>query len=172
MAYANVTTLQMIQHLYHVYGCIISHDIQENMSHFTAPWAPNLAFKTSVEQIEYTVDFASSGGVPITTQMQVNTAYTLLFNTGVFTEARREWLHHHLIKHTWNNICIHFAQAHEDNCLVQQHIREGGRYQKANNALESFVNDTAEAFANLATAAAAHRDVVLCLTNTNTELLQ
>ena len=75
-------------------------------------------------------------------------------------------------EHTWNHFKTHFALAHEDNRLVQQHTTQGKGYHQANNAMDAFVTDTAEAFANLAMAAASDRNVLKTLTNTNNDLLQ
>jgi hypothetical protein len=170
--FANVTTLALIQHLLRVHGRITAHDLEENFTRFKKPWDPNAPFETLIEQMDDAVDFANAGGIPISAPQLINTAYTLLFNTGAFADACREWRRRPAVDHTWDNFKIHFAIAHEDNRLVQQHTTQGGGYHTANNAMDSFVTDTAEAFANLATAAASDRDVLRTLTNTNNDLLQ
>ncbi len=170
--YANITTLQLLQHLLRVHGRITAHDLEENFIRFKKPWDPNSPYETLIEQMDDAVDFANAGGSPISAQQQINTAYTLLFNTGVFSDGCREWQRRPSIEHTWHNFKTHFALAHEDNRLVQQHTTQGGGFHQANNAMDAFVTDTAEAFANLATAAASDRDVLRTLTNTNNDLLK
>jgi hypothetical protein len=170
--YAYITTLQLLQHLLRVHGRITAHDLEENFIRFKKPWDPNSPYDTLIEQIDDAVDFANAGGSPISAQQQINTAYTLVFNTGVFSDACREWRKRPPAEHTWQNFQTHFAFAHEDNRLIQQHTTQGGGFHQANNAMDSFVTDTAEAFANLATAAASDRDVLRTLTNTNNDLLQ
>ena len=95
-----------------------------------------------------------------------------MFSTGVFADACREWRRRPAAEHTWDTFKTHFALAHEDNRLIQQHTTQGGGFHQANNAMDAFVTETAGAFANLATAAASDRDVLKTLTNTNNDLLQ
>ena len=170
--YANVTTLQLLQHLLRVHGRITAHDLAENFTRFKTAWDPNSPFETLIEQIDDAVDFATAGGDPFSNQQQINTAYTLVFNTGMFSDACREWRRQPILEQTWDNFKTHFALAHEDNRLLQQHTTQGGGYHQANNAMDSFVTETAEAFANLATAAASDREVLKTLTTTNNELLK
>jgi hypothetical protein len=155
-----------------VHGRITAHDLAENFTRFKTAWDPNSPFETLIEQIDDAVDFANAGGDPLSDQQQINTAYTLVFNTGVFSDACRKWRRKPLLNQTWDIFKTHFALAHEDNRLIQQHTTQGGGYHQANNAMDAFVTETAEAFANLATAAASDREILKTLTTTNNELLQ
>ena len=78
--YAYVTTLQFLQHLLRVHGRITAHDLQENYLRFKKPWDPNAPYETLIEQIDDTVDFANAGGSPISSQQQINTAYTCVLH--------------------------------------------------------------------------------------------
>jgi hypothetical protein len=89
--FANVTTLALIQHLLRVHGRITAHDLEENFPRFKKPWDPNAPFENLIEQMDDAVDFANAGGIPISAPQLINTAYTLLFNTGAFADACREW---------------------------------------------------------------------------------
>jgi hypothetical protein len=51
-----------------------------------------------------------------------------------------------------------------------QNITQGSGYHNANNAIDTFVNETADAFTNLATATASDRQIFDDLTATNKEI--
>jgi hypothetical protein len=67
------------------------------------------------------------------------------------------------------NLKTQFAEAHQDLCQ-RQNTTQGSGYHNANNAIDSFVNETPYAFANLATATASDRQMLADLTATNKEI--
>jgi hypothetical protein len=70
---------------------------------------------------------------------------------------------------TWDNFKSSFAEAHSDLRLSQQ-TTQGAGFHSANNAMESFVTETADAFANLATTSDCQ--LMADLAATNKALLQ
>jgi hypothetical protein len=113
--------------------------------------------------------FLYAAGSPYTVAQVVINAYSLIFSTGLFQEACREWRKKLAIDKTWAHFKEHFAEAHHDLCLTQWTTQEGG-YHSANNVMDSFVNETADAFANLATATALDCQMFDDLTAINKEL--
>jgi hypothetical protein len=125
---------------------------------------------TFVTQIEDTIEYAAAGQTPYMAPRVIANAYTLVYNTGLFPDACREWRHHPAAKKNWTTFKIHFSKAHNDYRLTQNTAQTSG-YHTANNVMEGFVNDTANALANLATVTASDRAMMAELIKTNTELL-
>ena len=171
IGFANVTTLMLIQHLLASYGQITEHALQANDSLFKGPMDPSQPFETFITQIEDATEYAAAGNTPYTDTQVIANAYTIVFNTGIFPDACREWRRRPQAEKTWVNLKIHFAEAHNDYRLTQTTI-QGSGYHNANNAMEDFVSETADAFANLATATASDRTMLAELTQSNSELLR
>jgi hypothetical protein len=107
-----------------------------------------------------------------TTAQVVTNFHLLIFNTGMFPESCREWRRKPENEKIWANFKIQFTKAHQDWRLAQGTTQMGG-YNGANNAmLDSFVNNTADAFTNLATATASDHQMMSDLTTTNKDLTQ
>ena len=161
--FANVTTLQLLTHLLTTYGRITPYQLEENDKRFKKPFDPNQPFETLVEQIDDATDYAIAGGSPYTVSQIVSNAYNLVFNTGMFPEACREWRLKPEADKTWETFKTDFAVAHIDLRNLR-HTSQTGGYQQANQLMEVFATETADAFLNLATATAADRDSIRTLT--------
>jgi hypothetical protein len=111
---------------------------------FRAKWDPNQPFEMLVEQIEDAIDFATAGQTPYTDKQVVDNAYTLVFSTGLFPEACREWRRTAADDKTWTNFKTLFYTAHDDLREQQTHTAQGGGYHQANQAMENFCLETAE----------------------------
>jgi hypothetical protein len=118
-----------------------------------------------------TIDFATAGLTPYTDKQVVDNAYTLVFGTGLFPDACREWRRTATGDKTWTNFKTLFYTAHDDLREQQTHTAQGGGYHQANQAMEKFCIETAESIAQMANAATADRTVLTEITNTNTTLL-
>jgi hypothetical protein len=72
---------------------------------------------------------------------------------------------------TWGNFKLAFSEAHQDLRQVQA-TTQGAGYHGTNTSVESFAHETANAFANLATATAAAADwhILAERTSANTTL--
>ena len=91
VGYVNVTTLELLNHLYESYAKIIHNNLRENDQCMNAPYDPNEPFEVLIDQIEDAIDYAAAGNMPYTPTQIVNTAYNLLFDTGVFADECKEW---------------------------------------------------------------------------------
>ena len=91
VGYANVTTLQLLNHLYECYAKITHNNLRENDQRMNAPYDPNKPFEVLIDQIEDAIDYAAAGNMPYTPTQIVNAAYNLLFDTGVFADEYKEW---------------------------------------------------------------------------------
>jgi hypothetical protein len=98
--------------------------------------------------------------------------YDLIFATGMFPEACREWRRCITNTRTWHNFKANFAAAHQDYRDSQLTLRQSG-YQSSNNAATESddtafdIQGTVNAIANLATATTSDRNTVARLAKTN-----
>ena len=167
--FAAVTTCQLIDHLLNTYGNLTPTDLASNDAFFRTAYDPSQPIESLYAQIEDAMDLAAAGRTPYTPAQVVANAYSLVFSTGMFPEACREWRRRPGADQTWEHFKTSFAEAHADLRLSQQ-TTQGAGFHSANNAMDSFVNDTADAFANLATATASDRQLMADLAATNKAL--
>jgi hypothetical protein len=64
LGYLNVSTRQILDHLYAQYARISSSDLQDSDVAFKKPYDPNLPIKTLFNQIENGIDYAAAGLSP------------------------------------------------------------------------------------------------------------
>jgi hypothetical protein len=125
------------------------------------------------QQIQDARAVAVAGGQPYGAAMIVNVAYTLVFNTGLFLDARRAWQSRAIAGKTWAQFKLDFATAHREFCLTNQTAQQSG-FHSANMMIEQgheeTTQDTVDAIAQLATATASDRGTVATLTTTNAKL--
>jgi hypothetical protein len=167
--FANVTTRQLIQHLLNTYGNITPTGLAHNDIKFRTAYEPAQPIEALFYQLEDVMDYADAGGNPYTAAQVVTNAYSIMFSTGLFPEACREWRRQPPAYKTWANFKTDFAEAHLDLRLAQGTTQEGG-YHGVNNAMDSFVTETADAFANLATVTASDHQMLADLTASKKEL--
>jgi hypothetical protein len=105
--------------------------------------------------------------------MIINVAYTLIFNTGLFPDACRAWQSRVIAEKIWAQFKIDFPTAHREFRLTNQNAQQSG-FHSANMMIEQgrdeSTQDTVDAIAQLATAAASDRGTVATLTTTNAKL--
>ena len=173
IGHANRTVLELLTHLYDTYAKISPSDLIKNNQKMTAPWDPNQPFEYLVRQIQDAVDYAAHANTPYTAEQIVNTAYTLVFSTGVFEDECKAWQKRaHPLVNDWPNLKTFFAEAYNDWRETQKQAA-GPRYSTANSVVQSnenFEDKTIAAIANLATATASDRATTARLTETNAQL--
>ena len=151
----------MLNHLITNHGTIAPFDLSANGDTMKQPWDPNTPFETPINQIEDVIEFAEAGQDPFTDKQIVDTAHTLVFQTGVFHDACKEWSQKPTPDKTWANFKTHFTAAHSLHRQQQSTMQAAG----CGTANAIIKNETIEALANLATATAADRDALANLTN-------
>jgi hypothetical protein len=174
--FANVTTRQMLEHLYAQYGRLSPADLQENDTRLRAQYDPNQPIESFFDQVEDAVALAAAANAPYTSAQIVSIAYNTIFSTGMFSDACRDWRRRPTADHNWVNFKLDFALAHQDLRDSQLTSKQSG-YHNANAAYEDHANaafeqqqETALALANLASATAADRSTVASLTTTNSNI--
>jgi len=181
VGFANVTTLQIITHLYDTYARITANDLKENDKNLHLAYDSTAPFENLVDQIENAVDFASAGKSPYTPKQIVTAAYNLTHETGAYNADCKDWRAISDVDQTWDNFKTFFCKAHHDlreSQLMHDPQVTAASYQ-ANNATQdndTFVSppeaDALEAIANLAIASSEDKNTINTLTATNASLVQ
>ena len=167
IGYTNVTTIQVLTHLYITYAQIKPSDLDANYERMKTPYGVNLPIETFFDQIEDTIEFASAGNSPFTPIQVVNIAYNVIVSTGMFQDDYKIWKRKSADQKTWAQFNIDFAIIHSDLVDSSQTARSSG-YQ-ANNAT-SIQHETVAPITNLTNATQADRESMPSLTATVTTL--
>ena len=123
--YTAVSVLTIITHLYTNYGQISDLDLDDNERQMKKRYDPNQPIDTLFKQIETCVEFATTGNSPFTARQIVNTAFLLVFATGVYEEECREWKRRAAATQTWANFKIEFMQAYRNRRELQKLRQQG-----------------------------------------------
>ena len=166
--FANISTREMLTHLYNQYGRLSPADLQENDTRMRAQYDPNQPIEAFIDQIEGSMALAAAANAPYTSPQIVAIAYNTIFSTGMFPEACREWRRSD--DQTWVNFKIAMTIAHQEFRDSQVTTNQAG-YHSGNAAFE-LQQDATLALANLATATAADRSAVANLTTTISTIRQ
>ena len=166
IGYAGISLIQMLQHLYDHYGDLSPAELEENDERMKTPYDTTLPIETLYEQMEQAVEIAEAGRSPYTNSQVLTRAYNLIFQTGMFTDACREWRNKPTADKTWENFKTHFALAYKDLKQNQQAASSTGMH-AANAILENMQQDTKAAIAELTNATLMDRDNVNALINAN-----
>jgi hypothetical protein len=170
--FANRTTRDMLMHLYTNYGRLTPADIQANDERLKARYDPNQPIESLFTQVEDAMEIADAANAPYSPEQIVNVAYNLVYSTGMFADACRDWRRRTAAEKNWANFKVDFTIAHSEYRDSQATANQAG-YHSANAAITDNANaleQTADALANLATATASDRAAVANLTATNASL--
>ena len=117
--YSNVTTKQLLNHLYERYGQLTPQDLKNNDDEMNQPYDANTPIENLYEQIEQAGDIAASANAPYNEAQVLNSAYNLVFNTNAFPETCREWRRLPVAQKTWIHFKDMFTEAHKDSMMQQ-----------------------------------------------------
>ena len=78
VGYANVTTLQLLTHLYNTYANITDGGLEDNKDVMAAPYDVNLPIEMLYKHIEESVQYAAASNTPFTTAQVVSTAFRVI----------------------------------------------------------------------------------------------
>jgi hypothetical protein len=88
---ANISSRDMLDHLFETYGNITSVDLEIHFEHMRQAWDPHQPVETLFKQIQDCADYSEVGGVPIGPSQQINGGYAKIFATGHFMSVCRRW---------------------------------------------------------------------------------
>jgi hypothetical protein len=90
LGFANVTTLQIIEHLVTTYGTLTTDDLDKNIALLHKEWSPTTPIEDLFEQIRVCREFAADTD-PISESTAVRAALMNIEKTGLFSDAIRDW---------------------------------------------------------------------------------
>jgi hypothetical protein len=166
--YANVTTLTILHYLYDSYGNISPTDLIDNDARMKAPYDPTQPIKLLFDQFDHAIELAAAANAAYTGPQIGAYAYNTILQTGLFTDACRNWRRRPAVQKTWPTFKVDFSLAHQE-MRESQATTQGAGFHSANAALD-FHQQTFEALANLATATESDRSAISNLTGTNSAL--
>jgi hypothetical protein len=134
-------------------------------------WDPSTPIIYLFSKIQDGVDKADAGNAPYTVNQVLAIAFNHVFRTVTMQSACERWKALAPMNKTWVNFQEMFTSAHD---TYEALTAQAGGYHGANNVqaqeTENFYKETAEAFENLAMEAAADKDLLSTLKNTNSTL--
>jgi hypothetical protein len=91
VGYANISAINMLDHLFETYSNITAVDLEINFEHMRRAWDPHQQVETLFKQIQDCVDYSEAGGFLIGHPQQINIGYAKIFATGHFMSACHRW---------------------------------------------------------------------------------
>jgi hypothetical protein len=173
VGYANCTSLQLLSHILTYYAMIAPTELTQNYERLNTPYDSNQPIKQLFQKIQDARAFAVAIGQPYGDAMIVNVAFTLVFNTGLFSDSCRAWQARAVADKMWMQFKIDFAAAHREFRLMNQTAHKSG-FHSANMMIEQGRWETmkgiVDAISQVATATASEHVTVATLTTTNAKL--
>ena len=166
--FANVTTLVILTHLYDTYGRLTPQDMTDNHANMTSDYDAATPIETMFDQVEDAIDLAAAANVPYSPAQIVNIGYSLMFNTGLFPDAMRDWRKRIPVDKTWANFKIDMAEAHQELRESQVTSNQAG-FHNANNVKE-FAESTTEVLEKLSESTDENKQQMNNITAQNTRL--
>ena len=173
--YSSVTTLTLLTHLYTSYGRITTMDLDTNDTQMRTPYDATQPIECLFEQIESGQEFAAAGNAPIPDTTLVNIAYLLLFKTGMYRDACRDWNRRATADKTWTNLkadmLIANAELRELQALNHPSgFQAPGESHHMNNIMDQYHAETSDVFRQIAAATESDRLLVANLAASNNTL--
>ena len=142
----------MLTRLYADYGRLIPANLQANDTRMRTQYNSNKPIETIFVQVKDAVTLAAAVQAPYSNSHIVAISYTLIFNTGLFTDTCRDLWQRPVNEHNWVNFKVEFATAHHEWRDSQVTSNQAG-YHNANSEME-IQQDTVIEIVNLTTATA------------------
>jgi hypothetical protein len=169
--FSRVTARTMLQCLFNAYGNITPQQLHVNEKMMNEQWDPSAPIIYLFSKIKDGVDKSDAGNATYTVNQVLAIAFNHVFRTETMQSACERWTALAPMNKTWVNFQDMFNSAHE---TYETLAAQSGGYHGANNVqaqeTDFLNNETAEAFANLAMAATADKDLLSTSTNTNSTL--
>ena len=167
VGYANVTTLQLLTHLYSTYVNITDGGLKYNKDAMAAPYDVNLPIETLYKRIGENVQYTAAANTPFTAAQVVSTAFHVIQKTGMFVDDCKTWKRRPAIEKTWSQLKTDFSIAHNELRESQHTARTSGFH--GNNA-KIIQQETATVISNFANATLADREAITAMQATITTL--
>lgn len=128
IGYANVTTLDLLAHLYRTYAKINTADLEANTTRMKERYDCNLPIENAFDQIEDAVEFSATSKFLFNPVQVVNISFNAIFTTSMVNGDCKIWKYKPVAIRTWTQFKIDFTIAHQD--LVEStHTSQTAGYQ-------------------------------------------
>jgi hypothetical protein len=135
VGYANISSIDTLDHLFETYGNITAVDLEINFEHMRQAWDPQQPVESLFKQIQDCARYSEEGGVLSGHPQQINVGCANIFVTGHLMSACRQWNEKHAIEKTWTQFKSHFAAAHRQHKQMQVKSAATAGYHSANAAI-------------------------------------
>ena len=91
LGYANITTRQMLTHMYTTYAKITPADLIKKDARLKIAYDVNQPIERLFEKFEDAIEYSDGGHNPYTPLQVVTNAFQLVFQTGMFVQDCKDW---------------------------------------------------------------------------------
>ena len=109
IGYVNVTTKELLNHLFTTYGKITGNNLRVNDMRMNAPYNVNLPIEVLFDQVEDRMDYADAGNHPKTPEHIFITGHQLIQETGMFADDLKIWKRLPVQDRTWTRFKTDFS---------------------------------------------------------------
>jgi hypothetical protein len=171
--YANETAITLITHLKECYAFISPVELVANYERMCQTYDPSRPIEDFFKQMQDGWAYAQAGQQPYGKQQIINITYALVFNTGVYSDACKEWEKQDILDKHWENFKTHFT-TEQRLYRKQTQTAQATGYQAANHAQrhlqDALMAAQSEALAMLSSATATDRTTLSHLVSFNAQL--
>jgi hypothetical protein len=119
LGFGQRTCLDLLSHLRSTYGEITPEELDQNTIRMSAAWHPPTAIEDLFEQLRAGAEFATDGGDEPSAPQMVRLGYNIIFKTGLFNTACREWRDAPADAKTFAHLKTHFKKWDKDRKLIE-----------------------------------------------------
>lgn len=116
IGYNNVTTKQLLTHLFATYGKISGNELRQNNLKMNTLYDVNLPIEVLFDQVEDGMDYAVAGGNPKTLEQIVMIGQQIIQETGMFIDDINIWKRIVPTARTWTRFKSDFSCVHQELC--------------------------------------------------------
>ena len=170
--YANITPLQMLEHLYGDYGELTQQDISENRNSIKTDYDPTTTMVSYFHNIREIRNIATRAGNPISDSDLLAELYLVMDRAGIFVKAIDDWDDLQAADKTWARFQREFKKAYKRHKEKERRQPAGVRTSpRANNAMETLASTMERHLDEYANSATVERTAIANLTTANASLV-
>jgi hypothetical protein len=119
LLFGTCTTLQLLTHLWTLYGKITPAELDQNAVNMRLPWSPPTPIQTLFAQLEDGISYAAAGNEILSEPTVLRLGYNLILDNGLFDLPCRDWRNKDatFIK-SMASFQLHFLRADEDRRIT------------------------------------------------------
>ena len=174
--YANITPLEMIEHLYTDYGKMTEQDISNIKASIKIEYDTNTTMTSYFSNLRNIRTIADRAANPISDSDMLAKIYLVMGRTGIYEKGLDDWNKLPTALKTWAQFQLHFKAAYKRNKekMARQaasNPTRGQPHAMANNAMETLASTMERHLDNYANATTGDRDSLANLVTSNATLV-